>query len=69
MPAIVVFILGTGALWLGVRAVNRAMERVASDLRAAENEISQRDQAAIRLEADPVTGVYRPRAERRSSSH
>ncbi len=68
MPAVVVFILGTGALWLGVRAVNRAMERVASDLRAAENEISQRDKAAVRLEADPVTGVYRPRTERSSSS-
>lgn len=68
MPAVVVFILGAGALWFGVRAVNRAMERVASDLRAAENEISQRDQEAIRLEADPATGVYRPRQERPSSS-
>jgi hypothetical protein len=61
MPGVIVLLLGAGAAWFGYRALNRAMERVTSDLKAAEADIEKRRDAGERLEYDPDTGVYRPR--------
>jgi hypothetical protein len=39
---------------------------VAAELRAAEEALARRETAAIPLERDPKTGVYRPKQAARS---
>jgi len=83
MPQILLLAAVGAGLLLLRRYLKREQERIASDLRKAEEAIARKDMAredmapkdietSVPLEQDPATGVYRPmgpekHASRRSS--
>jgi hypothetical protein len=63
MPQILLLIAaGAGLLLAGRRWYQRERNRIAAELRAAKEAMEQRDiKPIVRLELDPLTGVYRPK--------
>jgi hypothetical protein len=69
MPQVLLlFAAGAGLLLAGRRWYLQERRRIAAELRAAEEALAERDAKPIeRLERDPATGIYRPRAMSRSA--
>ena len=69
MPQVLLlFAAGAGLLLAGRRWYLQERRRIAAELRAAEEALAKRDAKPIeRLERDPATGVYRPRATSRGT--
>jgi hypothetical protein len=63
MPQILLlFAAGAGLLLAGRRWYMRERARIAAELRAAKEAMEQREvRPIVPLEADPLTGVYRPK--------
>ena len=53
---------GAGLVLAGRRWYVRERARIAAELRAAKEAMEQREtRPAVRLELDPLTGIYRPK--------
>jgi hypothetical protein len=63
MPQVLLLIAaGAGLLLAGRRWYVRERDRIAADLRAAKEAMERRDEKpVVRLELDPLTGIYRPK--------
>ncbi|HEX9752714.1 MAG TPA: hypothetical protein VGA46_04585 [Methyloceanibacter sp.] len=63
MPPILLLVAaGAGLLLAGRRWYVRERARIAAELRAAKEAMEQREMRPIvPLEADPLTGIYRPK--------
>jgi hypothetical protein len=63
MPQILLLVAaGAGLLLAGRRWYVRERARIAAELRAAKEAMEQREKRPIvPLEADPLTGIYRPK--------
>ena len=63
MPQILLLVAaGTGLLLAGRRWYVRERARIAAELRAAKEAMEQREvRPIVPLEADPLTGIYRPK--------
>ena len=62
MPQILLIAAVGAGLLLVRRWLRREQERVAADLRAAEDAMERRNiDHSVPLEQDPATGVYRPK--------
>jgi hypothetical protein len=63
MPQVLLFIVaGAGIVLAGRRWYLRERARIAAELRAAREAMQRRDaKPIVRLEADPLTGIYRPK--------
>ena len=63
MPQILLlFAAGAGLLLAGRRWYMRERARIAAELRAAKEAMEQREvRPIVPLEADPLTGFYRPK--------
>lgn len=66
MPQLLFLVAAGAGLMLARRWYVYAQRRVAAELRAAEEALARRETAAIPLERDPKTGVYRPKQAARS---
>jgi hypothetical protein len=62
MPQVLLLIVAGAGLWLARRFLRKEQDRVAADLRSAQEAMERRElDSAVPLEQDPVTGVYRPK--------
>ena len=63
MPQILLlFAAGAGIVLAGRRWYVRERARIAAELRAAKEAMEQREvRPIVPLEADPLTGIYRPK--------
>jgi len=63
MPQVLLFLLAGAGLALAARRVYlRERARIAAELRAAREAMERREERpVVRLEADPLTGIYRPK--------
>ena len=63
MPQVLLLIAaGAGLVLAGRRWYLRERARIAAELREARQAMEQRDaKPVVRLEADPLTGTYRPK--------
>ncbi len=63
MPQILLLVAaGAGLVLAGRRWYVRERARIAADLRAAKEAMERRDEKpVVRLELDPLTGIYRPK--------
>lgn len=63
MPQILLLVaVGAGLVLAGRRWYVRERARIAAELRAAKEAMEQREAGPIvPLEADPLTGIYRPK--------
>ncbi|HXG79101.1 MAG TPA: hypothetical protein VNJ31_07185 [Methyloceanibacter sp.] len=63
MPQVLLLILaGAGLFLAGRRLYLRERARIASELRAAREAMqAEEERPLVRLEADPLTGIYRPK--------
>ncbi|HYJ58429.1 MAG TPA: hypothetical protein VEW64_03630 [Methyloceanibacter sp.] len=63
MPQVLLLIAaGAGLVLAGRRWYVRERDRIAAELRAANEAMMRRDEKPIqRLELDPSTGIYRPK--------
>jgi len=65
MPQVLLLAAIGAGLLLVRRYLKKEQERVRAELRKAEEAMERRDiESTVPLEEDPVTGVYRPKAER-----
>ena len=63
MPQLIALVVFGAGMWAGVRWLKRESERVANELRRAEDELARRQakgDALPTLKPDPDTGVYHP---------
>ena len=62
MPQILLlFAAGAGLVLAGRRWYVRERSRIAAELRAAKDAMDQHQTPIVPLEADPLTGIYRPK--------
>jgi hypothetical protein len=63
MPQVLLLIAaGAGLVLAGRRWYRRERARIAAELRAAKEAMEQRElEPVVQLEADPLTGIYRPK--------
>ena len=63
MPQILLLVAaGAGLMLAGRRWYVRERARIAAELRAAQEAMEQREaRPVVPLEADPLTGIYRPK--------
>ena len=62
MPQLLLLAAVGAGLLLVRRFLKREQERIAADLRKAEEAMSQRNiESPVPLEQDPATGVYKPK--------
>jgi hypothetical protein len=69
MPQILFLFAAGAGLLLARRWYAHEQRRVEAELRAAEEALARRDAAAIPLERDPETGIYRPKHTAQNTSH
>jgi hypothetical protein len=61
-PVLLLIAAGAGLVLAGRRWYVRERDRIAADLRAAKESMERRDEMpVVRLELDPLTGIYRPK--------
>jgi hypothetical protein len=61
-PVLLLIAAGAGLVLPGRRWYVRERDRIAADLRAAKESMERRDEMpVVRLELDPLTGIYRPK--------
>ncbi|MGE5259402.1 MAG: hypothetical protein ACM3MH_00840 [Actinomycetota bacterium] len=68
MPQILFLFAAGAGLLLARRWYAHEQRRVQAELRAAEEALARRDAAAIPLERDPKTGIYRPKQAAHNTS-
>jgi hypothetical protein len=69
MPQILFLFAAGAGLLLARRWYAHEQRRVQAELRAAEEALARRDAAAIPLERDPATGIYRPKQATQNARH